>query len=190
MNLDTRKYLEPLEKPNNPIASDWWIHRATPTTGDYVWRCVHVHKLSDAENEGAHNVYIDLLDINGKRIDSITDSIVIRYGWEGMRPEEAPKGLTIDKPSPEPGTNFALFKGMIASCWCESGTLQAYTDGAWNLDAEDGHTSYYVIFQHQLFKYGEVTAPHQPEMVTVPVSLINDIKAKSAALQEAIARLP
>ena len=189
MNLDTRKYLEPLEKANNPIASDWWIHRATPTTGDYVWRCVHVHKLSDAENEGAHNVYIDLLDINGKRIDWITDLLVIRYGWEGMRSEEAPTGLTIDKKAPEPGTNFALFKGMIASCWCESGTLQAYTDGAWNLDAEDGHTSYYVIFQHQLFKYGEVTAPHQPNTVIVPMDVILDIEAKAKALQEAVQRL-
>lgn len=189
MKLDTGKYLEPLEKPNNPIASDWWIHRATPTTGDYVWRCVHVHKLSDAENEGAHNVYIDLLDINGKRIDS-TNSPVIRYSWEGMHPDEAPNGLTIDKQAPEPGTNFALFKGMVARFWCESRTGQVYTDEPFGFDAEKGHTSYYVVLQHQLIGSSEVTVPHQPEMVTVPASLINDIREKSNALQKAISRLP
>lgn len=187
MNLDTRNYLEPLEKPTNPIARDWWVHQATPTTGDYVWRCVHVHKLSDVENEGAHNVYIDLLDINGKRIDSIPDSIVIRYGWEGMRSEEAPTGLTIDKQAPEPGTNFALFKGMVARCWCESRTGQVYTDEPFGLDAEKGHTSYYIVFQRQ--SVGEVTAPHQPNTVVVPMETILDVEAKAKALFESIARL-
>lgn len=188
MNLDTGKYLEPLEKPNNPIARDWWVHQATPTAGDYVWRCVHVHKLSDAENEGAHNVYIDLLDINGKRIDS-TNSPVIRYSWEGMHPDEAPKGLTIDKQSPEPGTNFALFKGMVARFWCESRTGQVYTDEPFGLDAEKGHTSYYAILQHQLIGSGEVTAPHQPNMISVPMDVILDVEAKLRDLQVAVQRL-
>ncbi len=173
MNLDTRKYLRLLEKPDNPLFDDWNI---TPTSAIDKWCCVYARKLSDAENEGSHNVYVDVLDINGQRIAH--PNVTVSFGWAGSTTQTT----VFEKPEWEPGANFMLTAGENA--WCAIGNDSDIVNG---LFGEAGHTSYYIVFQRQ--STGEVTAPHQPEMVTVPVSLINDIKAKLQSLQEAVQRL-
>ena len=174
MNLDTRRYLRQLEKANNPLFDGWNI---APVTSIDKWRCVHVHRLAIEESQGNHNVYIDVLDEDGQRIAHPV--VYVSFGWTGS----ATQTTFFEKPAWEPGANFMLTAGENA--WCAIGNDSDIVNG---LLGEAGHTSYYIVFQRQ--SAGEVTAPHQPEMVTVPVSLIDDIKAKSAALQEAIARLP
>ena len=65
MNLNTTQYLTPLARQDN-----------TPITGGNVlsvtaidaWKCVFVHALSNEEEQGAHNVYIDLIDEGGRRL--------------------------------------------------------------------------------------------------------------------------
>jgi len=173
MNLNTRQYLRQLEKANNPLFDGWNI---TPVTSIDKWRCVHVHKLAVEESQGNHNVYIDVIDETGQRIAH--PNVTVSFGWTGS----ATQTTVFEKPEWEPGANFMLTAGENA--WCAIGNDSDIVNG---LLGEAGHTSYYVVFQKQ--SAAVVTPPHQPEMVSVPVSLINDIKAKSAALQEAIARL-
>ena len=159
MNLDTRRYLRQLEKPDNPLFDGWSV---TPVTSIDKWRCVHVHKLELDENQGSHNVYVDVIDESGQRIAH--PNVTVSFGWTGSTTQTT----FFEKPEWEPaiGGNSDIVNGLLG---------------------EAGHTSYYVVFQRR--SAAVVTPPHQPEMVSVPVSLINDIKAKSAALQEAIARL-
>ncbi len=173
MNLDTRRYLRQLEKADNPLFDGWTI---TPVTSIDKWRCVHVHRLAVEESQGNHNVYIDVIDETGQRIAHPV--VYVSFGWTGS----ATQATFFEKPEWEPGANFMLTAGENA--WCSIGNDSDTVNG---LLGEAGHTSYYIVFQRQ--SAGEVTAPHQPEMVSVPVSLINDIKAKVQELQEAVALL-
>lgn len=183
MNLDTRRYLSQLFRPNNPTADNWSIRSASPASGDTVWRCVFVRRLSDDENQGNHNVYIDLIDRNGLRID-VANGVTLRYKWTGMRDDESPPPLIVEKPSPEPGMNFPIFRGMDASC-----QLSGVSDEVYGLNAENGHTSYYVVFQIQQNQYIEVTPPHQPNMIIVPLDTILAVEAALKRLQEASDKL-
>ena len=173
MNLDARRYLRQLEKANNPLFDGWSI---TPVTSIDKWRCVHVHRLAVEESQGNHNVYIDVINEDGQRIAH--PSVTVSFGWTGSTTQTT----VFEKPEWEPGANFMLTAGE--DVWC---AIIGNSDIVNGLLGEAGHTSYYVVFQRR--SAAVVTPPHQPEMVSVPVSLINDIKAKSAALQEAIARL-
>ena len=137
---------------------------------------MHVHKLAVDESQGNHNVYIDVIDETGQRIAH--PNVTVSFGWTGSTTQTT----IFEKPEWEPGANFMLTAGENA--WCAIGGNSDIVNG---LLGEAGHTSYYIVFQRQ--SAAVVTPPHQPEMVSVPASLIDDIKAKSAALQEAIARL-
>ena len=172
MNLDTRKYLRLLEQPNNPQA-EWNI---TPTLAIDKWRCVHVHRLAVEESQGNHNVYIDVLDTTGQRIAH--PSVTVSFGWTGS----ATQTTIFEKPQWEPGANFMLTAGENA--WCAIGNDSDIVNG---LLGEAGHTSYYIVFQRQ--SAGEVTAPHQPNTVIVPMDVILDVEEKLKDLQEAVAQL-
>ena len=173
MNLDTRKYLRTLERENNSLAANWNI---TPTKAISKWRCVHVHKLADNENQGNHNVYVDVVDEAGQRIAHPSEKLY--FGWSGSEKHST----EFEKPEWEPGANFMLTAGEYA--WCQVGTG---SDIANDLLGEAGHTSYYIVFQRQ--SAGEVTAPHQPNTVVVPMDVILDIRMKLKALQDAVGML-
>ena len=174
MNLDTRRYLRQLEKPDNPLFDGWSV---TPVTSIDKWRCVHVHKLELDENQGSHNVYVDVIDESGQRIAH--PNVTVSFGWTGSTTQTT----IFEKPEWEPGANFMLTAGENA--WCAIGGNDS--DIVNGLLGEAGHTSYYVVFQRR--SAAVVTPPHQPEMVSVPASLIDDIKAKVQDLQEAVEKL-
>ena len=173
MNLDTRQYLRQLEKPDNPLFTGWNI---TPTSSIDRWRCVHVHKCTKEEADGDHNVWIDVIDESGQRIAH--PNVTVSLGWTGS----ATQTTFFEKPAWEPGANFMLTAGENA--WCAIGNDSDIVNG---LLGEAGHTSYYIVFQRQ--SAGEVTAPHQPNTVIVPMDTILDVEAKAKALFESIARL-
>ena len=173
MNLETRKYLRLLEKPDNSLAANWNI---TPTTATYKWRCVHIHKLADNENQGNHNVYVDLIDEAGQRIAHPAEKLY--FGWSGSETHST----EFEKPEWEPGANFMLTAGENA--WCHFGTGSDIVN---DLLGEAGHTSYYIVFQRQ--NSDVVTAPHQPNTVIVPMDVILDVEDKLRKLQEAVALL-
>jgi roadblock/LC7 domain-containing protein len=162
-----------LEKANNPLFDGWSI---TPVTSIDKWRCVHVHKLELDENQGSHNVYVDVIDESGQRIAH--PSVTVSFGWTGSTTQTT----IFEKPEWEPGANFMLTAGEYA--WCAIGNDSDIVNG---LFGEAGHTSYYIVFQRQ--NSDVVTEPHQPNTVIVPMDVILDIRMKLKALQDAVAIL-
>lgn len=175
LRMDTRRVLRTLEKPNNPPAQ-WDIVRSTAID---AWRCVHVEKLSDEDNQGNHCVYVDVIDKTGQRIAK--PNVKLDYGWGGITLDTA-----FEKPAWEPGANFTMSAGMNA--WCSIGN----GDIVQGLRGEHGHTSYYVVFQLQ--KAGQVTPPvvtppTQPGTINVPVNVILEVEQRLKQLQQAVDKL-
>ncbi len=168
MNLDTRRYLRQLEKADNPLFDGWNI---TPTRAIDKWRCVHVHRLAVEESQGNHNVYIDVLDINGQRIAH--PNVTVSFGWTGSTTQTT----IFEKPAWEPGANFMLTAGENA--WCSIGNDSDIVNG---LLGEAGHTSYYIVFQRQ----SKTTVPQKPNTITVSMDVILDIERRLAELTTAI----
>ena len=176
MNLNTTQYLTPLARQNN-----------TPITGGNVlsvtdisaWKCVFVHALSNEEEQGAHNVYIDLLDPDGHRLQP-TAAIAIEYGWDGMQSNEKPPFAPLEKLSPEPLANIPLYRGQ--RLWV--GVKDAIgSDIAQNFTSDpDGHQSFYVVFQRQ----SKTTVPQKPNTITVSMDVILDIERRLAELTTAV----
>ena len=173
MNLGTRRYLRQLEKADNPLFDGWNI---TPVTSIDKWRCVHVHKLAVDESQGNHNVYIDVIDESGQRIAH--PNVTVSFGWTGSTTQST----IFEKPEWEPGANFMLT--ATENAWC---AISGESDIVNELLGEAGHTSYYIVFQRQ--SVGEVTAPHQPNTVVVPMDVILDVEDKLRKLQEAVSLL-
>ena len=138
-----------------------------------------VHALSNEEEQGVHNVYIDLLDPDGHRLQP-TAAIAIEYGWDGMQSNEKPPFAPLEKSSPEPLANIPLYRGQ--RLWV--GVKDAIgSDIAQNFTSDpDGHQSFYVVFQRQ----SKTTVPQKPNTITVSMDVILDIERRLAELTTAI----
>ena len=118
------------------------------------WRAIGLHHLTPSENVGKHNVYLDVLDENGKRLSNVK----IGWTWVGRRPDEAAPPVVLDKPANEPAGNIALGMGQVVSVWVD-GSLSDVVKGMHTGHADEieppmnfagnttGHHSYYVVFQ-------------------------------------------
>jgi hypothetical protein len=137
--------------------------------GTMVFRCIGVHHLLSAENNGNHNIFLDVLDKNGERINGAE----IAWGWEGMRDDEIPRPAIVDKPANEAGTNISLVWGQKAFVSVKAG----HSDMVSNLHIMHpdespgntlGHHSFYVVF---LLTDEIDPAPPEPteKIVTTPV---------------------
>lgn len=119
------------------------------------WRCVLAYRLSGAENQGNHHVYVDLID-QDRNFITRPAGILLGYSWVGQRPEERTPYPAFDKPDGEPGANVPIEKGMRVTVWVQDNTdTIAGTDMIANLHADLpdespgntwGHFSYYLIF--------------------------------------------
>lgn len=72
-----------------------------------AYRIIGVHKLTGFENSGKHNLFIDVLDKDGQRIQKLVD-----WGWEGQRQGEESRPLVLDKPPSEPSGNIVIWAGQ------------------------------------------------------------------------------
>lgn len=134
LRMDARPVLKALEKPNNPRATGWKI---TPFSGDRGWRCVHVQKLSPEDGGGNHSVYIDVINEDGQRIAK--PNVLVEFGFGS--------GNSIayfEKPQWEPNANFVIGAGVNAHCLIKGNFP---SDLVRNLQGENGHTCYYLVFQ-------------------------------------------
>ena len=147
MNLDTSKYLDALKRVDNPPVVSAHVDTGEAGLYIYTWRCVLLHELTEAENQGSHNVYIDLLTRDGIRIGTSLFNPRIAYGWAGMAVSEAPTPLKLEKPEPEPGFNFPLWGD--ASNWCSVKDGGVPSDTVHGLQGGYEHKSFYVVFQFQ-----------------------------------------
>jgi len=143
MNLDTRKYLESLRKPNNQPSMDERV-QATAAGGNSYWRCVLLHDMGDAEEQDTHNVFVDLLDEMGERLKPTT-LIRIRYGWENMAADVGELFAPCEKEFPQPLANVAIFGG--AKVWVEVDDRRGSDRVVGLSSAPDGHESIYAVFQ-------------------------------------------
>lgn len=142
------KYWHGTEYNDTPPEMGIVIKRAN-VTGVYA-RCVVIHLLTKAENGGNHNLYLDVIDQGGKRINN---SLLLG------RNNNISLSAQIDKPLNEFGTNFAMYNQDTVSCWVGAvpGLGAIPSDAAMNFstrwggpivgDQDYGHISFYVIFQ-------------------------------------------
>ena len=171
MNLDREKYLTPLRRPNNPPLVGGKVESARAGGGP-AWRCVFIHSMTDAEEGDTHNVYVDLLDAEGKSITA-TDRIRIQYGWENMAADVGNLYAPCEKLAPEPLANVPIFRG--AHVWVKVDFLGVPSDRAFGFNIDpDGHESFYAVFQ----AIDEDALPVAPRTVNVPVDMLFDVEAK------------
>jgi hypothetical protein len=116
------------------------------------WKVLEARHMEGAENNYRRHVFVDVVDENDN--DLRQTGLQLRYGWEGMKEEETPPPILLDKAVGDGAAgNFTLFRGMKA--WVElvgqgfpSERVGGFTadlpaDGVGN---EWGMHSYYVRF--------------------------------------------
>lgn len=138
-------------------------------------QAVVVHLLTKEENQGNHNEYFDVIDLNNKQARG---SVILG------RNNAIPLRTVIDKPPNEFGSNFAVFAQDTIDAWVDtvpnigkvaSDTVKGFSTrwGGPIVGGQDyGHISIYVIWQ-----IGTSDTPPPP-----PVDCVQ-IRAELAALQ-------
>jgi hypothetical protein len=91
--------------------------RVLPATalGQRYWRVVEVRHLAPAENRGKRNVFVDVVDEAGNRINDPT--LRIGWRWEGQRADEQSPPARLDKPQGEPAGDIPLNPNQKLTIW-------------------------------------------------------------------------
>lgn len=114
-----------------------------------AWRCIGIYHLAPDENNRRHNVFIDVLDEQGKRVRYPT----VRWTWY----MDAPRQMRVlDKPDNEPAADIPIEKAYTVTLWVEGDELPSDSVGNLHTRHPDegvqntyGHHSFYVVFQRQ-----------------------------------------
>lgn len=113
-----------------------------------VWRVALVHHLLPAENRGKHNVYIEVLDEDGQRVNGLE----AEWTWKGRKAHEPANPVELDKGNNEPAGNLPIFTNQYVSVWI-NGESSDKVHGMHTMHADEGdgntfgHHSFYVVFQ-------------------------------------------
>ena len=116
--------------------------------GGALYRCIGVHHLTGAENRGNHNIFLEVLDEAGQRLEGA----VVEYTWNGRHEDEAAPPTVIDKPAGESGASIPMWPGQTISCWVHGPNDRVINLTCWP-DQPDTpgntryHHSYYVVWQ-------------------------------------------
>jgi hypothetical protein len=97
----------PLPVENDAAAYGVSIMPCSPQPGEWYWQVVKVHHLSQSENNGNHNLFVDVLDEAGRRINGARVQL--------LYPDGRTELIVIDKPVNEPGGNAPLWKQDVVS---------------------------------------------------------------------------
>jgi hypothetical protein len=131
------------------------IHRMN---GPRVWRVLGVHHLTPSENQGKHNIYVDVVGEDNQRYRGVDIPIKIAYTWIGRKANEANPDQPLDKPDNEPNGNVPLYAGMNTQVWID-GVLPSDTVFRLRSDLPEekgpngeiwnsfGHHSFYILFK-------------------------------------------
>jgi hypothetical protein len=152
---DFKKYVN-LERPlANVGAQNCAIERAK--TDGYAWRCVAVYHLSPEENQGKHQVFVDVLNSIGQWVfsgDRQFTALRVGWTWEGRRLDEPAPLRFFEKREPEPKAQVDLYKGQTVSIWIDSSDHPSDKVHGLRSDVEIGtwgntlfHNSFVVLFQ-------------------------------------------
>lgn len=137
-----------LDNYTDQIITDTLIPNTKPVIGYPRYEIIGIHKLTPEENDGKHNLYIDVVSKDGKRINEMID-----WGWEGQTEAEKlrTKPVSLDKPSNEPAGDIVIFWGQKIFAKVYGKT----SDEVYNIHTmlpdeapgnTRGHHSYYVVW--------------------------------------------
>lgn len=148
------------------------------------WRVIGIHHLTPSENRGKRNLFIDVLDKNGRRVEGA----VVHWVWEGMRPEQRPGPLVLNK-RPNEIADIAMGSGQKVKIWIDDDSDLAglFHTGhpdehgpngeVWN---SIGHHSFLCVFQET----GGTTLPPKPEPVPPPgVKVVGKVTLNVSSLE-------
>lgn len=131
------------------------------------WRVIGVHHLTGAENHGQHNVFVDVLDEQGQRLD-LTRILIFQDNGVG-------RGfMVIDKPGNEPGSNTQMhFNDTLTVKVDREGLPSEQVRGLHTRHDDEGagttrgHHSFYIVWQRA---QGEPVKPPvvEPKPPTTP----------------------
>ncbi len=106
-----------------------------------AWVIAKLEKFNSADKGGAHHVYIDVIDAAGA---DARGTVNVRYGWEGMQPDEAPPPLPTAKPPGEPACNIPI-DSPAQKLWIEiDDPTGAHSDRIAGMEC---YYAYFVTFQ-------------------------------------------
>jgi hypothetical protein len=149
--------------PINDAAQKYGVQivEAAVNEGETYWKVIGVHHLLPLENFSKHNVYIEALDEQGRRLRNPIGWA--GWTWKGRRDNERADPIALDKPDSEAAGNIAMHFGQIVSTWMKGPGRDAAdkSDRAENLHTAHpdeptadgkllntlGHHSFYVVFQ-------------------------------------------
>lgn len=153
------------------------------------YHIIGIHKLLPEENKSKHNLYLDVVDIQGKRIPE-----KIAWGWSGQRENEIANPVILDKPANEPSGNISI--GGFQIVWAkvlgkDSDTITNVTTGLpddgpnqWNTW---GHHSYYCVW---MWVESTPATPPVPPVITPPSDRYEEgYKAGRRAVADAVMEL-
>lgn len=174
-----RKYLE--QPSNDAVAYAASIAKSPPGP---AWRCIGIYHLKPNENQGRHNVFVEVLDENGNR----TRAPQIAWTWWLDAPTQY---RLLDKPDNEPACDIPIAAGATITLRVADGIP---SDSVGNLHtrwADEGngntwgHHSFYVVFQRK--RGAVVTPPVEP--TKPPISDGSATDQRIGALEADVKRL-
>lgn len=122
------------------------ITPAEVARGQAYWRVIGVHHLTGPENHSQHNVFCDVLDEQGKRLNGAM-LVVVNVNRKINH-------IKIDKPDNEPGTNAPMHWGDELEFYVATDGLASDHAEGFHIRHEDedpgttrGHHSFYVVWQ-------------------------------------------
>jgi hypothetical protein len=125
---------------------------AKPLAGQTYWRVEHAE--GPFEWGGRHNIFVDVLDEQGKRLVGIPVTFYWADGKETKKTEAKPNdGYAVDFPM------FA--SGNAYGCYIDGGMIsdRVFDMG---LEAWKGHVSYKIIFQRAVAEGNPKPPPEKP----------------------------
>lgn len=164
-----RQWLAATEQPVNTAERYGVVVNQIGVDG-YAWRCIGVYHLAPEENRGRHNVFVDVLDEQGKRVRNAN----IKWRWADDAPQQT---RWLDKPDNEPACDVPIDKGATVSLWVDSGALATESVTGIHTRHPDegtgntyGHHSYYVVFAKLRTSTAIITPPVIDPPVTPPTN--------------------
>ena len=129
-----------LDVVNDATAYGVSIMPAEVVPGQTYWKIVTVHHLTSEENRGNHNIFVEVLDGDDKRL----------YGAQVKMTWQTGSAInTIDKPTSEPGTNFPMWKNQVCDIEVVNGLVSDRVIGIHTNHPDEGPGN--TCFHHSFF---------------------------------------
>lgn len=155
-----------LANPGQNDATQYGVTVLPAASTTAYWKVIGVHKLTGPENHGQSNVFLEVLNKDGVRLNNPVHWV--GWTWDNRRPNEPARPVQLDKPLNEPAGNINLGFGQTATIWMIGPDLNQLplSDKVMGLHTRhgnppgdpgnyNGHHSFYVVFQ-------ETTPGQQP----------------------------